>query len=187
MVLKVSSYLPPRRHFDHYNVDGANIIVFDEWFEFATHHTNRFRRKLLSEVEVLLQYADTIQARGCNSIWESNTPRDANHLAKKTRDFIHFLRDEIEEATMDIRLFYAACFPSHDRRFGVTKRGYFCLVPQETRQGDLVCIPYGNMVPIIFRGQGRQFKNLGEAYINGLMSGEGEVLDGLKDMVLEVV
>ncbi|KAJ4176076.1 hypothetical protein NW767_015564 [Fusarium falciforme] len=112
---------------------------------------------------------------------------DANHLATKTQDFIRFLNDESAEATMDIRLFYAACFPSHDRRFGVTEREYFCLVPQETKQGDLVCVPHGNMVPVIFREEGRQFRNLGEAYVNGLMRGEGEALDGLKDMVLEVV
>jgi hypothetical protein len=42
------------------------------------------------------------------------------------------------------------------------------------------------MVPIIFREEGHRFKNVGEAYVNGLMKGEGEGLGDLKDMVLEV-
>jgi hypothetical protein len=167
-------------------VDGANILLFDEWYEFATDSVKSFPRTPASEEEILLRYADTIQARGCNSIWESNTPVETNRLVTKMRGFISYLNDESTKATMDIRLFYAACFPSHDRRFGVTERGFFCLVPQETKQGDLVCVPDGNMVPIIFREEGRLFKNLGEAYVNGLMKGEGEGLDGLKDMVLEV-
>ncbi|KAI3573849.1 heterokaryon incompatibility protein-domain-containing protein [Fusarium oxysporum f. sp. albedinis] len=185
-VLKVSSYLPPRRHYDHYNVDGANILIFDEWHEFATNSAKGFPRTPAREAEILLQYADTIQARGCNSIWESDIPMEPNRLVTKTQGFIRYLNDESTKATMDIRLFYAACFPSHDRRFGVTERGFFCLVPQETKRGDLVCVPHGSMVPIIFREEGHRFKNVGEAYVNGLMKGEGEGLGDLKDMVLEM-
>ena len=186
MILNLSCYLPWRRPYDHYNVDDANIIIFDEWFDFAKVQSKRFRRTAVNEGEVLLHYADTIQARGCNSIWESSVPMEAEHLAERTRNFLHFLDDESAEATMDIRLFYAACFPSHGRRLGITKRGYLCLIPQGARQGDLVCIPHGNRVPLILREAGGHFRNIGEAYVNGLMRGEAAALEGCEELVFRI-
>jgi hypothetical protein len=162
-------------------------MVFDEWFDFAKIQIKRFRRVPVSEMEVLLLYADTIQARGCNSIWEPSTPPGADRLATQTLNFMDFLDDENAEETMETRLFYASCFPSHGRRFGITERGFFCLVPNEAKRGDLVCIPHGNKVPLVFRKADDRFRNLGECYVNGLMTGEAAVLDGCREMVLEVV
>jgi len=115
---------------------------------FAKDQTMRLRRVRDAETELLLHYAETIQARGCNSVWESATPE---YLVNQTRDFLKFLDDEAMEATVDIQLFYASCLPSHDRRFGITGRGSFCLVPKDTKPDDLVCVPHGNRVPLIFR------------------------------------
>lgn len=186
----LSEYLPPRRHCDHYNVEGANLIVFDEWFEFAKSQMKKFPwSRQISETEFLIRFADTIQARGCNSIWEpSNLPLNADRLARDTLDFTNFLVDEDSEATTEIQLFYAACFPSHHRRFGITDRGFFCIVPMQATIGDLVCIPHGNKVPLILRTAGvDRFRNLGECYVNGLMMGEAAGLDNCREAVWNVV
>jgi hypothetical protein len=62
-VRKTSDYLPARRHCDHYDVND-HCLFFVNWYEFATEHSN------LEENDLLLDYADTIQARGCGHLWE---------------------------------------------------------------------------------------------------------------------
>jgi hypothetical protein len=147
-----------------------HCLFFANWYDFATDHSNR------GEDSVLLEYADTMQARGCGHLWDDAeiTPQDR---IKKARAFLDFLFDEdAEEAdiTNSIRLFHAACFPSHDRRFAVTKKGSFCLVPKDTQTGDLVCILHNSRVPYIFRSriEGDGFINIGETFVHGIMHGQ---------------
>jgi hypothetical protein len=166
-----SSYLPPRRHCDHYVVNGANSYFLSEWHEFAREHSPATRSAHL----VSLAYADTIQARGCGHVWEDagKAPQDR---VQEVTEFLDFLEDEDSAAheTDLIRVFYAACFPSHDRRFAVTKNGRFCLVPEAAKRGDLVCIPHGSRVPYILRQDKEKdlYENIGEAFVHGLMHGE---------------
>jgi hypothetical protein len=81
-----SDYMPPRRHCYHYDVND-HCLFFVNWYEFATEHSNR------AEDDLLLRYADTIQARGCGHLWEyaSITPQDR---IQKARAFLDFLCDE---------------------------------------------------------------------------------------------
>ncbi|OWY45675.1 hypothetical protein AALT_g10500 [Alternaria alternata] len=168
-IRRTSDYLPPRRHCDHYDVND-HCFFFANWYEFATDNLN------LPENDVLLYYADTIQARGCGHVWENAeiTPQDR---MQKARAFLDFLSDEDadeSDITNSIRLFHAACFPSHDRRFAITRKDHFCLVPKNTQSGDLVCIPYNTRVPYIFRPrtEGDGFINIGETYVHGMMQGQ---------------
>jgi hypothetical protein len=186
VIKATSSYLPPRRHCDHYNVTGGNTIIFDEWFVFAS-QLRRPGQAKGSNVNVLLEYADTIQARGCNSIWEPTILPTPELLEKQMRDFLRFIDDKEMEATIEIRLFYAACLPSHDRRFGVTERGHFCLVPQDAKRGDMVCVLHGKKVPVIFRKVENHHQNIGEAYVNGLMQYNPTIYDSMEEIMFEVV
>jgi hypothetical protein len=168
-IRRTSDYLPPRRHCDHYILKD-NYFFFVSWYEFAQENSR------LAEDTLLLDYADTIQARGCEHLWEdpSATPRDR---VQKVRAFLSLLSNEHAEeshATNSIRLFHAACFPSHDRRFAVTNKGHFCLVPEATKGGDLVCIPCNSRVPYIFRPrtEGDGYQNVGETYVHRMMHGE---------------
>jgi hypothetical protein len=151
-IRRTSDYLPPRRHCDHYILED-NCFFFVNWYEFAQENSR------LAEDTNLLHYADTIQARGCGHLWEdpSTTPRDR---------------------VQKVRAFHAACFPSHDRRFAVTRKGRFCLVPGATKGGDLVCILRNSRVPYILRPRtdGDGYQNIGEAYVHGIM--HGEISDG---------
>ncbi|CAO2652864.1 Nn.00g022750.m01.CDS01 [Neocucurbitaria sp. VM-36] len=187
-VKATSEYLPIRRHCDHYNVEGFNAIIFSEWFQFAKHTKRRSRPAEDNETKLLHQFADTVQARGCNSIWEASPPREPKEIAEKTRHFLAFLQTEDMSMTPDIQLFYAACFPSHGRRFAVTTRGHFCLVPGLTKPGDVVCVPHGGRVPVVLRKwnpQG-QYVNVGECYIQSLMQGAESGLDNCKEELFEV-
>ncbi|KAI0145096.1 hypothetical protein GGR57DRAFT_321038 [Xylariaceae sp. FL1272] len=166
-VKATATYLPPRRPCDHYIANGVNTTIFAEWFEFAEIHARQSRRVPYSETQLLFQFAETIQARGAETIWQIDW--DECNITNQMRRFLEFCEDETEE-TMAIRLFYAACFPSHGNIFGVTERGYYCLLPPEAQQGDSVCIIYGNNVPIILRRRlSGDYENLGESYVNGLM------------------
>jgi len=176
VIRKLSDYLPPRRHCDHYNLSD-NCFFFINWYEFAKDCSH------LTEDTILLDYADTIQARGCGHLWE-NLAIPSQDRIQKARAFLNFLTDEDAEgfdATHSVRLFHAACFPSHDRRFAVTKNGRFCLVPKATQCGDLVCIPRNSRVPYIFRPLTEGYENIGETYVHGIMHGETSETEGLEE------
>jgi hypothetical protein len=74
------------------------------------------------------------------------------------------------------------------RRFCVTAKGYFGLIPLEARPGDLVCILLGGDAPVILR-RDRSYNRyfyVGDCYITGLMYGEALANDDVRfeDLVL---
>ena len=77
----------------------------------------------------------------------------------------------------------AAMFKAHvsnmlrQRRFFITKKGYFGLAHQEVEVGDEVCVLVGCSVPVVLRFHERgQYLFLGDAYVQGWMN--GEMLEG---------
>jgi hypothetical protein len=75
-----------------------------------------------------------------------------------------------------------------NRRFAVTERGVFGLLPPTTKPGDFCSIIYGAKVPFIIRkitGMSENYEFIGESYINSAMKGEitqSLVAKGLQDM-----
>ena len=61
----------------------------------------------------------------------------------------------------------------HGRKFNASSNRYLGWVPEETKQGDLICIFKGSDVPYILRPfrEGRYIL-IGESYIHGIMEGE---------------
>ncbi|RMZ69347.1 Heterokaryon incompatibility [Pyrenophora seminiperda CCB06] len=78
------------------------------------------------------------------------------------------------------------------RRFAVTKKGYFALVPRGTQVGDVITVFDRACVPFVLRrrrgewGQEKKFELMGEAYVHGVMKGEvvGVEEVGFKDVTL---
>jgi hypothetical protein len=175
-IQRTAGYMPPRRFCDHYAVSGDNSFFYNEWFEFA----NNVLCDTRTDDQVKLDYADTIQARGCGHIWE-HPIRNSQERLQHIQQFLNFLEDPDAEETNSIRIFHAACYPSHDRRLGVTQANRLCLVPNATKIGDLVCVPQGSRVPYIFRERrdSMGYQNIGEAYVHGAMESE---LSGIKDL-----
>lgn len=64
------------------------------------------------------------------------------------------------------------------RRFAITQRGYFALVPRGTREGDEIVVLENACVPFVVReayydqGTCQGYELLGEAYVHGIMKGE---------------
>ncbi|KAJ4298207.1 hypothetical protein N0V90_006106 [Kalmusia sp. IMI 367209] len=63
------------------------------------------------------------------------------------------------------------------RRFAITKKGYFCLVPRGTRVNDMVVVFKAGHVPFVVRNQEPaevkgNYELLGETYVHGIMKGE---------------
>ncbi|KAL8690565.1 MAG: hypothetical protein Q9218_004017 [Villophora microphyllina] len=67
------------------------------------------------------------------------------------------------------------------RRFALTKKGYMGLVPDGTQVGDQIALILGAPVPFVLRNSGRFLNSgeietmllIGDAYIHGIMNGEG--------------
>jgi hypothetical protein len=82
----------------------------------------------------------------------------------------------------DLRVAFRAAVTM--RRFAVTVRGYFALVPRGARVGDHVAVFRHAAVPFVVRGVeegvGSRYELLGEAYVHGIMHGEVMEMDGLK-------
>lgn len=105
------------------------------------------------------------------------------------RSWLTYLEDESQEQTEDIRQFHAACLPSCGRRFGITRRGLFCLVPRNTNPGDAIIIPEGSRVPFVLRGVDEPkglYENVAECYVHGAMRGESASWEGVRYMELSI-
>jgi hypothetical protein len=59
-----------------------------------------------------------------------------------------------------------------DRRFSISLSGIAGLVPNETAEGDKICIFLGCSVPVILRPLRDHYVFIGSAYIDGYMTGE---------------
>jgi hypothetical protein len=59
-------------------------------------------------------------------------------------------------------------------RFGKTTSDMYCMLPPQTRIGDVLCVLNGGQVPLLLRpklGVEEKFELVGEAYVHGLMDG----------------
>jgi hypothetical protein len=62
---------------------------------------------------------------------------------------------------------------SGGRRFAVSRLGFFCLVPEEAKPGDLVGVVAGGEVPLLLRPQqDSKYYRIGECYVHGIMDRE---------------
>jgi len=59
-----------------------------------------------------------------------------------------------------------------ERRLGITKKGYLCLLPQTAEVGDQLALLKGGRVPVILRQRNGYMEFVGEAYVHGIMDGE---------------
>ncbi|KAK3648870.1 hypothetical protein LTR56_007310 [Elasticomyces elasticus] len=175
----VKSYLPPRRICDQYDVAGDNLFEFFRWYQFASGEQKA--PTATSSDEVLLRFAETIQARGSNHVWERAVSTTSSDTVRCVRAFLQYLMDPDVLVTNEIRLFSAACLPSHDRCFGKTIKGRFCLLPPGVGKGDLVCLIRGSKVPVLLRKSEENYTNAGECYVHGIMHGE---IDGIEEEIL---
>ncbi|KAG0647087.1 Heterokaryon incompatibility protein [Hyphodiscus hymeniophilus] len=62
------------------------------------------------------------------------------------------------------------------RSMGITSRGYIGVMPQDVRQGDLVCVLFGCSVPVVLRKRtDDSYIFIGESYLHGFMDAEAIV------------
>ncbi|KAK8075658.1 Heterokaryon incompatibility protein 6-OR allele [Apiospora hydei] len=99
LLAEIACCLPPRRHCDHYNVGDVNILIFDEWFEFVKDRIDRRKGRRATEVDALVQFVETVQAKGCNTIWAPSALADESSNVEGAREFIEFLNSEGAEPT----------------------------------------------------------------------------------------
>jgi Heterokaryon incompatibility protein (HET) len=59
-------------------------------------------------------------------------------------------------------------------RFGKTVAGMYCMLPPQSKVGDVLCVPWGGQVPLLLRpqsGDDELYELIGEAYVHGVMDG----------------
>jgi len=69
------------------------------------------------------------------------------------------------------------------RRFAISQKGYFALVPRGTQHGDSIVVFEGACVPFVLRSMqnGEEgYELLGEAYVHGIMQGEALRMPDMK-------
>lgn len=183
----VKSYLPPRRICDQYSIEGNNMYSFVEWHEFAE-RAGGHAGPIPPSDEIhgaLLQFAQTIQGTGSNHLWELEGPQEPRDTVAACRQFLEYLQTPGLPETDEIRFFYASCAASHDRRFGVTTSGRFCLVPLDAVAGDSICLIRSLKTPLVLRPTDLEaYTNIGECYVHGIMRGEFSVTDDLEIFVI---
>jgi len=65
------------------------------------------------------------------------------------------------------------------RRLAITKKGYIGALPEDTNNGDVVCVLFGCSVPVVLRKQEEVehgYKFVGECYLHGFMDAEAIVM-----------
>jgi hypothetical protein len=78
---------------------------------------------------------------------------------------------------------YISC--SHHRRLGRAANGWLCLLPQETKVGDVIILARGGRVPLVIRWDEKGYYTfVGEAFIHGIM--DGEAFDESKCVDIEI-
>ena len=65
------------------------------------------------------------------------------------------------------------------RRLFTTSKGYIGLGPSTLREGDLVCVLFGGIVPFTLRQEDGVYRLIGESYVHGLM--HGEAIEEMRD------
>ncbi|KAK5657587.1 hypothetical protein OQA88_3162 [Cercophora sp. LCS_1] len=181
---RLALYQPPRRPADRLNVSAANSLFFSEWYDWLQ---KRIPKRYGGDQDRLLQdWVETIQAKGGSKpLFDLGT---GTALLSTARSWLKFLEDESQPETEEIRQFHTACLPACGRRFGITRRGYLCLLPRNANPGDPIFIPQGSKVPFVFREvkEGSEYSNVGECYVHGAMHGDALSWDGVDVMEITV-
>lgn len=77
---------------------------------------------------------------------------------------------------------------ARNRQFCQTERSYMGWVPGNSKEGDVICLLEGGRLPYVLRwnNTGTGFQFIGEAYIHGVMHGEGMAFLGteMRDILL---
>jgi hypothetical protein len=75
------------------------------------------------------------------------------------------------------------------RRLCVTRKEYFGAIPQESREGDLICVFEGGRSLFVVRDKEEKggYELVGPAYVHGLMKGEILLMEEYKKMMIRLV
>ena len=131
--------------------------------------------------------ADTLEAYARTIIGNDDRFTDAVALYEKSKArFSGYQGDENEESLLlpiveSREKEYHRCRDRslEERRFGITRNGDMGLFPIPTAAGDEICIFRGCNAPFVVRKQGTAYILIGDAYVHGLVQGEGSDMSGL--------
>ncbi|EUC47208.1 hypothetical protein COCMIDRAFT_90727 [Bipolaris oryzae ATCC 44560] len=101
-------------------------------------------------------------------------PVDAKYIPPKTTKEEGHLLQAMEQRQLCL----------NGRRFCITKKGHFCLLPLTASEKDVICVLLGGEVPYVLRRTDDQSQDsytmVGECYVHGIMDGEAivDILEG---------
>jgi hypothetical protein len=131
---------------------------------------SHYGKTLRSTVQLWQETADVAQSSDPRMIWR-------NDVAQKLRDQWTPKRvEELQQNAQDlfmIDLLYDCKNSVQTHIFCTTEMGYFAMIPELSRVGDIICLIYGLDVPYIMREVEEGFRLVGNSYVHGLMDGQG--------------
>lgn len=119
----------------------------------------RLRRNKLLLPATLLALPTVV--RVCHRAWES---------------FWYGMRVYYEAQQKDFQIMHLQW--TMGRQFGLTRLGIIGMLPISAKVGDNVGFFAGNRVPFVLRRSEGGYKIVGDAYLHGVMNGEGEKSEG---------
>jgi hypothetical protein len=129
---------------------------------------NIYDGTLTNYAKILEEYRAHLEdsARGGQAAIQGR-PRDGANTPARFRPFVAAARE--------------VC---RTRKFCLAAKGYVGQIPSEALSGDRICIILAEKVPFIVRSAGTSSRLIGDAYIHGIMQGEG--LDHLEDLIGDI-
>lgn len=132
--------------------------------------TYRFRGHRL--VSVAIPFSLPSIVRFVSDIW------DGAQQALLIRLFNHYMQQSTQ-VQIDQRDFESSHSQwTQGRQFGLTQEGLMGWLPLAARVGDHVGLFAGCRVPFVLRAFDQGYKLVGDAYVHGVMDGEGEASEG---------
>ncbi|KAF7937289.1 uncharacterized protein EAE98_001603 [Botrytis deweyae] len=123
-----------------------------------------------AEIISLLLDASTGQTPSLEG--QTYSPRQQKPLGKGRLELANLARRLPGQIFQELR--EAMKFVLKNRRWGITRKGYFGLFPRYAEEGDVVYVMEGCDVPYLLRevDEKNRFRLVGECYVFGIMDGE---------------
>ena len=106
-------------------------------------------------------------------------------LNEETIECMQRLKEEAKGGSAD-RYRSAMAEVCHQRKFFITRAGFYGLGPGILELGDTICVIFGMDVPsIVRRKNGHRYQYIGECYVNGLMT--AQAVRAWRDDILDAI
>ena len=165
-------------------VSGDDCIVLGAWFDESKHLAERLPKIYRTGESLSKAYKRTLMAdraggnphyRRANSNDIETHHRALRFLYQKRLNYhqgLSFIEPTIVHKALSEGWYKSIVNECRGRAFFISREGYIGLVPHGAKQGDMIAVLLGGVVPVVLRPKAQGFILVGECYVHGIMYGE---------------